>query len=449
MKHKLIITILTLIFLPYIITAQENTEALSLSVNEAMEYALKNNTDVQNAQLDVIIADKKVWETTTIGLPQISASGSYYNNLSLATQLIPAEFFGGEAGEFAEVQFGTKHNFNGTLTVSQLIFSGSYIVGLQAAKVYRSLSEKTLNKTEIDTKADIASTYYTILMAEETVVTLQSNFEYIQDLYNQTKAMAEAGFLESIEADKLRVTLGSLENSVKQMERQIEFLYALLKLQIGTDKDSKIELTDNLDDILLNIDVDELLKKEFTLEEHADYQLMVVQEELMALDLKRYKSEYLPTLSAFYNFKEDAYRDEFNPFDGSEKWFKSSMLGFQIDIPIFNSGEKRSKVQQAKLELEKSTNTKNYVGSSLYTSLIQTRSDFITNRDIMINTKENMEVSKKVLDEISIKHKEGMASSFDLTQANSDYLTTIGDYTQAVVNLLNAKIELEKILNEI
>ena len=449
MKHKLIITILILIFLPYIITAQENTEALSLSVNEAMEYALQNNTDVQNAQLDVIIAEKKVWETTTIGLPQISASGSYYNNLSLATQLIPAEFFGGEAGEFAEVQFGTKHNFNGTLTVSQLIFSGSYIVGLQAAKVYRSLSEKTLNKTEIDTKADIASTYYTILMAEETVVTLQSNFEYIQDLYNQTKAMAEAGFLESIEADKLRVTLGSLENSVKQMERQIEFLYALLKLQIGTDKDSKIELTDNLDDILLNIDVDELLKKEFTLEEHADYQLMVVQEELMALDLKRYKSEYLPTLSAFYNFKEDAYRDEFNPFDGSEKWFKSSMLGFQIDIPIFNSGEKRSKVQQAKLELEKSTNTKNYVGSSLYTSLIQTRSDFITNRDIMINTKENMEVSKKVLDEISIKHKEGMASSFDLTQANSDYLTTIGDYTQAVVNLLNAKIELEKILNEI
>lgn len=449
MKHKLIITILTLIFLPYISTAQENTEALSLSVSEAMEYALQNNTDVQNAQLDVIIADKKVWETTTIGLPQISASGSYFNNLSLATQLIPAEFFGGEAGEFAEVQFGTKHNFNGTLTVSQLIFSGSYIVGLQAAKVYRSLSEKTLNKTEIDTKAGIASTYYTILMAEETVVTLQSNFEYIQDLYNQTKAMAEAGFLEIIEADKLKVSLGSLENSVKQMERQIEFLYALLKLQIGTAKDSKIELTDNLDDILLNIDVDELLKKEFTLEEHADYQLMVVQEELMALDLKRYKSEYLPTLSAFYNFNEDAYRDEFNPFDGSEKWFKSSMLGFQIDIPIFNSGEKRSKVQQAKLELKKSTNTKNYVGSSLYTSLIQTRSDFITNRDIMINTKENMEVSKKVLDEISIKHKEGMASSFDLTQANSDYLTTISDYTQAVVNLLNAKIELEKILNEI
>ena len=449
MKHKLIITILTLIFLPHIIIAQENNEALNLSVNEAMEYALQNNTDVQNAQLDVIIADKKVWETTTIGLPQISASGSYYNNLSLATQLIPAEFFGGEAGEFAEVQFGTKHNFNGTLTVSQLIFSGSYIVGLQAAKVYRSLSEKTLNKTEIDTKADVASTYYTILMAEETIVTLQSNFDYLQDLYNQTKAMAEAGFIESIEADKLKVTLGSLENSVKQMERQIEFLYALLKLQIGTDKETRVELTDNLNDILLNIDVDALFKKEFILEEHADYQLMVVQEELMALDLKRYKSEYLPTLSAFYNFKEDAYRDEFNPFDGSEKWFESSMLGFQIDIPIFNSGEKRSKVQQARLELEKSTNTKEYVGSSLYTSLIQTRSDFITNQEIMVNTRENMEVSKKVLDEISIKHKEGMASSFDLTQANSDYLTTISDYTQAVVNLLNAKIELEKILNEI
>ncbi len=449
MKHKLTITVLTLIILPYIIRGQENNESLNLSVNEAMEYALQNNTDVKNAQLDVIIADKQVWETTTIGLPQISASGSYFNNLSLATQLIPAEFFGGEPGEFAEVQFGTKHTFNATLSVSQLIFSGSYIVGLQAARVYRSLSEKTLNKTEIDTKADVASTYYTILMAEETLITLQSNFEYLQDLYNQTKAMAEAGFTENIEADKLKVTLGSLENSVKQMERQIEFLYALLNLQIGADKETKVELTDNLSDILLDIDVDALFKKEFVLEEHADYQLIVVQEELMALDLKRYKSEYLPTLSAFYNFNEDAYRDEFNPFDGSEAWFESSMLGFQLAIPIFNSGEKRSKVQQARLELEKSTNTKEFVGSSLYTSLIQTRSDFITNQEILVNSRENMEVSKKVLDEISIKHKEGMASSFELTQANTDYLTTINDYTQAVVNLLNAKIELEKILNEI
>lgn len=449
MKHKLIITFFTIFFLPYIVFAQNDSTELSLSVTEAMEYALQNNTNVQNAQLDVIIADKKVWETTTIGLPQVSASGSYNNNLSLATQLIPAEVFGGEPGEFAEVQFGTKHNFNGTLTVSQLIFSGSYIVGLQAAKVYRSLSEKSLNKTEIDTKSDVASTYYTILMAEETFNTLTSNYNYIQDLYKQTQKMAEAGLIDNIEADKLRVTLGSLDNSVKSMKRQIEVLYSLFKIQIGADKDANVELTDNLNDILLNIEIDALLKKEFVLEEHADYQLTKVQEELMALDLKRYKSEYLPTLSAFYNFQENAMRDKFNPLDSDEKWFESSMLGFQLDIPIFNSGQKRSKVQQARLELEKATNTKEFVGSSLYSSLLQARSDFITNQEIMINTKENMEVSKKVLDEVSIKHKEGMASSFELNQANSDYLTTVSEYTQAVVNLLNAKIELEKILNEL
>ncbi len=169
----------------------------------------------------------------------------------------------------------------------------------------------------------------------------------------------------------------------------------------------------------------------------------------MALDLKRYKSEYLPTLSAFYNFQENAMRNDFNPFDSEEKWFESSMLGFQLDIPIFNSGLKRSKVQQARLELEKVTNTKKMLESNLYSLLLQKRNEFITGQENLENSQKNKQISKKVLDNISTKHQKGVASSLELTQANTDYLTTISEYTQSVVNLLNAKIELEKILNEL
>lgn len=355
MKHTFLIKTLILLILPLIVNAQQDS-IMSLTVSQAMEHAIKFNTNAQNARLDVTIAEKKVWETTSIGLPQVSASGSYYNNLSLATQLIPAEFFGGEPGTFAEVQFGTKHNFNGTLSVSQLIFNGSYLVGLQAAKVYKSLSEKSLVKTEAEIKANTANTYYTILMAEQNYKILQENLVNMKDLYRQTKAMAETGFMEETEADKLKITVSSLENTTNSLQRQIDYLYLLFKIVLNVDKETQIALTENLDQVLLEINIDELLKKEFELEAHPDYQLIKVQEDLMALDVKRYKSEYLPSLSAFYNFQENAMRNEFNPLSGDEKWFESSMLGFQIDIPIFNSGQKRSKVQQARLELEKVTN---------------------------------------------------------------------------------------------
>ncbi|MDA3953988.1 MAG: TolC family protein [Bacteroidales bacterium] len=440
--------ILLLFFFPFTIYAQENG-TINLSVNQAMEYAIQNNADVQNARLDVAIADKKVWETTTIGLPQISASGSYLNNLSLATQLIPAEFFGGAPGEFAEVQFGTKHNFTGTLTVSQLIFSGSYLVGLQASKIYRNLSEHSLNKTKIDTKGNVALTYYSILMAEESIITLVENQKYMNDLLRQTTAFYENGLLEETEVDKLNITVISLDNSIKSMRRQVDYLYLLLKIQLGIVREDKIVLTDNLNNILLEINIDELLNKKFALEEHVDYQLIKTQEDLMALDLKRYKSEYLPTLSAFYNFQENAMRDDFNPFTSDEKWYQSSMLGFQIDVPIFSSGYKRSKVQQARLELEKVTNTKKVLESNLYSLLLQKRNEFITGQETLENSQKNKQISKKVLDNISTKHKKGVASSLELNQANTDYLMTVSEYTQSIVNLLNAKIELEKILNEL
>jgi len=448
MKNRFLIKTFLLLVLPLVGFSQQDS-VINLSVNEAMEHAVLYNTDIQNARLDVEIADKKVWETTAIGLPQISATGSYYNNLSLATQLIPAEFFGGEAGTFAEIQFGTKHNFNGTLTASQLIFNGSYLVGLQAAKIYREVSERSLNKTEIETKSAVSNTYYTILMGEETLETLKENYKTFQEIYRQAKASAEVGFMEEIEADKIRVTLGSLENSLKSMQRQIDFLYMMFKVQIGVENAKEVVLTDNLSKILLEINIDELLKKEFVLEENADYQLIKTQEDLWALDVKRYKSEYLPSLSAFYSFQENAMRNEFNPFDGSEKWFESSMIGFQIDVPIFNSGLKRSKVQQAKLELEKISNTKNVVKSNLYSLLLQHRNDFITGQETLENAKENMQISKRVFENVQKKYKEGVASSLELNQSNSEYLITVTDYTQSIITLLNAKLELEKILNEI
>jgi len=448
MKHTFLIKTLILLILPLIVNAQQDS-IMSLTVSQAMEHAIKFNTNAQNARLDVTIAEKKVWETTSIGLPQVSASGSYYNNLSLATQLIPAEFFGGEPGTFAEVQFGTKHNFNGTLSVSQLIFNGSYLVGLQAAKVYKSLSEKSLVKTEAEIKANTANTYYTILMAEQNYKILQENLVNMKDLYRQTKAMAETGFVEETEADKLKITVSSLENTTNSLQRQIDYLYLLFKIVLNVDKETQIALTENLDQVLLEINIDELLKKEFELEAHPDYQLIKVQEDLMALDVKRYKSEYLPSLSAFYNFQENAMRNEFNPLSGDEKWFESSMLGFQIDIPIFNSGQKRSKVQQARLELEKVTNSKNTLESTLYSLLLQKRNEFLTAQENLKNSSENMETSKKVLNHVIIKHQKGVASSMELTQANQDFLSTVSNHTQAIVDLLNAKIELQKILNEL
>lgn len=425
---------------------------LKLSLKDVQDYALKHSVTAENARLDVKMAKKKIWETTTTGLPQISGKISYQNNLQLATTLIPAQFIDPDAkeGEFIGVQFGTQHNANAEITLNQLVFSGSYIVALQASKTYLRLSQEGLRKSEIEVKATVTDTYYLILLAEHSREILAANLENVKKTLYQTKEMFNAGFLEDTDADQLQLTVTEMENAVKSMDRQIRVTHNLLKWQMGMDLNKEIQLSDKLVDILNQMDSKELLTMEFNLNNHIDFRMAETQEKSMELLMKREKSEYLPTVSAFLTHSQMAMRDSFNFFSKSgEQWFPSTMLGLQISIPIFSTGMRAARVAQAKMDLRKAQNSKKQVEDGLRLGLLQARTGFADALDTRNSTEANVQLAKKIYDKMQEKYGNGTASSLELTQAHNQYLAAENKYTQAVVDLLKAKTLLDKALNRL
>jgi len=422
---------------------------LSFTLQQAQEYAIKNNLNVRNATIDVDIAQKVIWENTAMGLPQLDGTVGYTNNLSLATTLIPAEFFGGDPGTFQEVKFGTQHNSTASITANQLIFNGPYIVALQAAKIYKKVSEQTLERTENDVREMVAQNYYLALLAGETIEVLKENQQNLEKILLESKELYKIGFVEEIDVDQLQVNLTMVKNGVRSMERQLEISLNLLKYQMGVNLEAEIILSENLGDIMESINPELVLMEDFKVNNHIDFRLLNTQEQLAFLDLKRTKAESWPTLTAFYTNKRTALRNEFNFFDFEEKWFPSSMVGVSLNIPIFASGMRYSQISQRKLTWEKTKNTKKNTVRGLALENQQAKYDFANALEKYHSERKNLEIARKVFDKTAIKYKEGVSSSLDLTQVNNQYLQTQTNYVTALVELLNAKIRLDKSLNQL
>lgn len=429
---------------------EEQGDSQRFSLKDVQEYAVKHSTATQNARLDVAMAKKKIWETTATGLPQISADVSYMNNLQIPTTLIPAQFIDPdeEEGTFIGMKFGTQHNATLAVTVNQLVFNGSYIVGLQASKIYLRLTEDQLTRSEIDVKESVTSTYYLILLAEENRRILETNLENVKKILFETEELYKAGFVEDTDADQLQLSVTNLENALRSMERQIVISYNLLKYQMGVDLQKKIRLAQTLDDILVEINSEELLNTPFKLFDHINYQVVETQEKSLKLLLKNEKAAYLPTISAFLSHSQMAMRNSFN-FFGKEKWYPSTTVGLNIKIPIFSSGMRGARVAQAKLDLQKTRNLKKQMADGLRLEMLQARSVFSDALEKTRNTKANVRLAKKIYDKTLVKYSQGTASSLELTQTHNQHLTAESGYTSAVVELLNAKTRLDKALNRL
>ena len=425
----------------------EGEKKRTFSLEEAQNFAIENNLNIKNAAADVIIARKKIWETTAIGLPQVNGSVNYTDNLSLATVLIP-DFFGGNPDEMVEVQFGTQHNASVSISANQLVFSGPYIVGLMAAKVYKQISQQNLEKTEIDIKELVTRNYYLVLLSEETKRTLVKNYHNTEKTYLETRAMFEQGFVEETDVDQLKVTLTTLNNSINSMERQVKLSTNMLKFQMGLDLEVPVSLSDTLYGILEKINLQSLAVNNFNINNNIEFNIIETQVELASLDLKRQKTEYLPNLSVMYMNNWNAMRSEFNFFN-TDKWYRSEMLGFTLNVPVFSSGSKRSKISQKKIELEKVIENQKLVKQSLEMENQQARFDYNTALEKYMSENENVKLAERILEKTRVKYKNGMASSFELIQANNQYLQTESGLTSAMVELLNAKTRLDKIMNRL
>jgi len=421
------------------VKAQE--EQSTFNLDQAIRYAMENSYVLQNTSQDVTIAQKQVWEAISTGLPQVSGSANYNWFLNLPVSLIPGEFFGGEPGTYIPVKFGQDFNSDFGLRVNQLIFDGSYIVGVGSAQLYVDLAKQTFEKTEIDIRDAVTQAYYMVLISIRYKEVMQDSYDNTKELYDETKIYFENGLRESQDVDQLKILLKNAENEMLRSDRELEVARIVLKYTMGYPLDSTIQLTDNIESFVLPL-VQEQNTYQLDLASHIDYRLansnFQVSEKLLNLE----KVAYLPSLSGFYSYTRTAYSNNANLF--KEKWFPSSLVGFQATIPIFNSGMKRSRVQQAKIELDKAAINKILTERTLQKDYLTAKAEMQTARERFLNDRENRDLAQSILEKSQIKFNNGMISSAELSQQESQYISAFQSMVTSTLQLLQADLNLKK-----
>lgn len=423
-------------------------QSYSYSLNKAIEYALTHNYNAINAARDIDAAKKKKWETTTIGLPQINAAVGYQNNIELQKSLIPAEFFGGQPGEFAEVAFGTKQNMSASTTVSQLIFNGSYLVGLQSAKVYLQISENAKIKTNQEIREMVINAYGNVLLAEESIAILEKNKANLEKTLNETNQIFKNGLIEEENVEQLQITLATIKSAQENVKRQKTIATNMLKLVLGIAMENDLTLTDKLNTLAQNnIDLG-LAQATFLVENAIDYKIQDNLVESKKLLVLLEKSNALPTLAAAYNLGYNAFGNQFKFFNSNQRWLNYSNVGLNLNIPIFSSLGRTAKTQQAKIALEQAKTQMLQVEQTLKLQFEKAKSDYEYSLEQLNTTKSSLTLAERIENKQQTKLKEGLSSSFDLSEAQRQLYTAQQNYLQAMLDVINKKATLEKIVTQ-
>lgn len=435
------------------------------SLEAALNYAMEHNPGLQNARTDIEIARKKVKETTAIGLPQVSASLGYNHFPNVPTQLLPDflspvvygvlyeeglvnEIPGGVSDRLFEAQFGTPHTMTAQATVSQLVFNGPYIVGLQAARAFVDFSVVQEKKTRTEVAEAVKNAYYQVLIAEHSLGLLDSTRQSLEEMLRETREVYRQGFLDETDVDQLELLLSDLDASQSNARNQYSLAQRYLKFQMGMPAEEEIVLNTRMEDVLQALSGLMLTGRSFKAEQHIDMAVIRNQRLLNELDLKRYKSLYLPSLNAFYNYQQVAQRTKFDFTDSDGDWFPTEVIGLQLDIPLWSSGSRSAQVQQARLQLEKTEVLSNQVKEGLELEAANAMSNLENAWKIFNNKEKSMGIAEKIYRKTGIRYREGMASSLELQQTYTQYLQAEGDYIVAMLQLFTAKSAFEKAYQE-
>ena len=422
-------------------------EIYRFSLKEAVDFALENNSISKNAARDVEIAKLQKWETTSTGLPQIKAAISYNNWLKQQISLIPAEFFGGEPGQFAEIAFGTKQTMNGTVTISQKIFDGSYLVGLQAAKVYLEISENAQEKTEIELRKMVAYAYGNVLLSEENLKIVNSNITLLESNVRELTMVYENGLIEEESVQQLKLTLSSLRSNQSYVRRLKTIAYQLFNNALGLELNTDLELTDDLDRLIAMYTSLAPLESIREVENVVDYKIAFNDLKGKELLLKLEKSKALPSIDAFLNGSYSGNSEQFTFLENSQNWFGASMFGVSMKIPIFSSFGRSASTKKARLNLEKSKSLLKDTSDKIKLEISRARSDYEFAVEDLDIKKEALELSEQIAQKNEVKFFEGLTTSFDLSQAQRQLYTAQQDYLLSMLNILIKRIDLEALIN--
>ncbi len=448
------LVILCIGFLSMGLSKAQNNEAISFSLQEAIDYAMDNAYQKISADYDVEAAKKKLWESIAIGLPQVDGSAAYNHSLDLPVSLLPVEILppdnwppGTQPGDKIPVSFATAFDANYSLAVSQLLFDGSYIVGLQASKVFLKLNEEQREKAEIEIRNTVFQAYYVAMTAKENVATFKKSLEVNKKTLAETKAYFDNGFRELIDVSQIELLVSNGEIRLLEVERSFDVAIALLKFSIGMNLDQELNLTDNMETMLANVAIYNTDQTDFQLGNHIDYKLAVTNVESMHLFLKNERAQYLPKLNASYSYNRTGFGDEWNIF--GKEWYPSQFVGLSLSVPIFTSGFRHAKVQQEKINYLKAQNDELMVSENLKKDYLNASTNLATAREQYRNSVKNKDLANTIYEVTLTKFKNGIVGSTVLSQNEGQYIDSEVAYVDAVLKLLQAHIEYQKIIGKL
>jgi len=481
-NSKITILFITLLFLGIFQpgSCQETAEKLVLNLQEAVDQAIAYNKSLKNARLEVERSRRSIWESIAQGLPQVDGTVNYMSYFNYQMEF---NFGGGEAPSFTPEQlqdafdqtvstfpFYTtndlavhgansfydaqlqsmvgptaitlKDQSTATLQLSQLIFSGQYIVGIQTAKLAQKISEQNLESSELNIKESVISSYYLVLITQESLDILEQNLKNLQGTLEQTRQMYKAGMAEQTDVDQIRINVSQLANATNAQRRNLELNYNMLRFQLGLRSEVELELTDSLESLFSSTQPESALIVPLVLEDNVTYQIMQTQEEINRRLLGLEQWNYAPTIAGFYNYNKKILVSGFdmNP---------NHLVGLNMSVPIFSSGMRKARVDQARIEYNMAQNNREMLEDQLVLQEKQFKYNLQNSLENYYTQQENVEVALSVYDSYMRKYEQGMATSLDLTQANGNYLDAESNYLTAMMEVMNARLQLDKLMNKL
>ncbi|MDP1725844.1 MAG: TolC family protein [Bacteroidota bacterium] len=441
MRNNLIFMFGILFFLVQTGKAQQDT-LKRFTLKEAVEFAKKNNFNLINSRLDMESSEKKVNEVLALGLPQVNANANLINNVTIGSNVIN---FGGQP---MVIKFGTPYSSTIGLTATQLIFDGTFFLGLKASKEFVNLSKLNINRSEIETEVNVSKAYYSAILVDVKLKMLNKNIETLEKSKRDLELTFKNGLVEKIDVDRLTLQLSNLKlDRDKSIDLKLLTLM-LLKFQMGINVNSNIELTDNLDDLFLKASIESAAEK-IVYENRIEYKMLQEQLTLNILDKKRYYVGYLPSLAAFYNNQRNTFGDKFGDLYKSANTFPASSVGLSLNVPIFDGLRKTAQIQQTRINIRKNENDLKNIESLIEQQVYQSRTHFSRTKEQIEIQKRNLELAQEIYNRSEIKYKNGVGSSLELTTSQSDLENARTNYLTTVYDYFVAELELKKSLGNI
>ena len=457
MKSKIKLLLMLIITSIGIIKAQ-NQEVKKFTLNEAITFAKQNNVSYQNAKLDELTAQKSVNELLSNGLPQANGELSYNRNIDIPVTPLPdfitpsvifanQKYFGLSPtekyvqGQPVPVAFGQKNSATANLTIGQLLFDGTFFLGVKAAKEYVKLSSLTKRKTEIDVEADMTKAYYLVLLNEERMIQINKNIALIEKSLADLREIYKAGLTEKIDLDRLELSYSNAKISRDQMKDVTAMTYQLLKMNMGAPMADSIVLTDKLNDLSgqssINIDI---ASNDYS--KRVEYQMVEQGLILNKLDRKRYLTGYMPTITAFASLGRNTFGNDLS--DLGNTWFPATIVGGKVSLPLFDGFRKHAQTQKASISIKKTENLKKNLENAIDIERFNSKTSYLRTKEQVLTQKQNMDLAEQIFKRAQLKLKEGVGSSTELLMAETELKNTQTNYLSTLYDLMVAQVNVKK-----